>query len=178
MADNASIARPYAKAVFDLAQESNSFEAWTAALDKLAVISNDETFSALVSDPRVDGDRVAELLIDLSKDTLPEGGTNLINLLVKNDRLGVLTDIKQQFEDLVAKAKASVNAEVITAMALTDDQKSALSSALEARLGLKVQLEETIDAGLVGGAIVKAGDMVIDGSAKGRIEKLTTALMR
>jgi len=178
MADNASIARPYAKAVFDLAQETDSFEGWTAALAKLTAISNDDTFSALVSDPRVDNDRVADLLIDLSKDTLPEGGTNLVNLLVKNDRLNVLTDIEQQFADLVAKAKASVNAEVITAMALTEDQKSALSSALEERLGLKVQLEETIDASLVGGAIVKAGDLVIDGSAKGRIEKLTTALMR
>jgi len=118
------------------------------------------------------------LLIDLAKDALPEGGTNLVNLLVQNDRLGALAEIEQQFGDLVAKAKASVNAEVITAMALTDDQKSALSSALEARLGLKVQLEETVDASLVGGAIVKAGDLVIDGSAKGRIEKLTTALMR
>jgi len=177
MADNASIARPYA-AVFDLAQESNSFEGWAAALTQLTAISNDESFSALVSDPRVDGSKVADLLIDLAKDALPEGGTNLVNLLVQNDRLGALAEIEQQFGDLVAKAKASVNAEVITAMALTDDQKSALSSALEARLGLKVQLEETVDASLVGGAIVKAGDLVIDGSAKGRIEKLTTALMR
>jgi len=164
--------------VFDLAQETGSFEAWTSALDKLAVISNDESFSALVNDPRVVGSKVAELLIDLAKDTLPEGGTNLVNLLVKNDRLGALTDIGQQYGELVAKAQALVNAQVITAMALTEDQKSSLSSALEARLGMKVQLEETIDADLVGGAIVKAGDLVIDGSAKGRIEKLTSALMR
>ena len=101
-----------------------------------------------------------------------------MKLLVKNDRLIALTDVQQQFSDLVAKAQASVNAEVITAKALTDDQKSSLASALESRLGLKVQLEETVDASLVGGAIVKAGDLVIDGSAKGRLEKLTSALMR
>ena len=176
MADNASIARPYAKAVFDLAQESGSFESWSAALASLTAISSDETFSALVNDPRVTNDRIADLLIDLTKDSLPEGGTNLVNLLVQNDRLAALTDIEQQFADLVAKAQASVNAEVITAMALTEDQKSSLSSALEARLGLKVKLEETIDASLIGGAIVKAGDLVIDGSAKGRIEKLSTTL--
>ncbi|MBL4672177.1 MAG: F0F1 ATP synthase subunit delta [Arenicella sp.] len=178
MADNASIARPYAKAVFDLAQEANTFDAWTVALEQLAVISNDADFSTLVSDPRVDGTGVAELLIDLAKDSLPEGGANLIKLLVKNDRLESLANISQQFGDLVAKAKALVNAEVITAKPLTDDQKSSLAAALEERLGLKVELEETVDADLVGGAIIKAGDMVIDGSAKGRIEKLTTALLR
>jgi len=159
MADNASIARPYAKAVFDLAR-------------------NDTEFSALVSDPRVDDVKVAELLTDLAKDSLPDGGANLINLLVQNDRLHSLTDIRQQYIDLVAKAKALVNAEVVTAKPLTEDQKSSLAAALEQRLGLKVELEETVDADLVGGAIIKAGDLVIDGSAKGRIEKLTTALMR
>jgi F-type H+-transporting ATPase subunit delta len=178
MADNASIARPYAKAVFDLAQESDTFDAWTATLEQLAVISNDADFSALVSDPRVDGGKVAELLTDLAKDSLPEGGANFINLLVLNDRIQSLVDINQQYTDLVAKAKALVNAEVITAKSLTEDQKSSLAAALETRLGLKVELTETVDADLVGGAIIKAGDMVIDGSAKGRIEKLTTALMR
>lgn len=178
MADNASIARPYAKAVFDLAQESDAFNTWTVALEQLAVISNDADFSTLVSDPRVDGAKVAELLTDLAKDSLPEGGANLIKLLVQNDRLESLVDINQQYGDLVAKAKALVNAEVITAKPLTEDQKSSLAAALEKRLGLKVELEETVDADLVGGAIIKAGDMVIDGSAKGRIEKLTTALMR
>lgn len=178
MADNASIARPYAKAVFDLAQETDSFESWTDALSQLSAISNDDTLSALVNDPRVESSKIADLLIDLAKESLPEGGTNFVNLLVQNNRLETLVDIEQQFGDLVAKAKASINAEVITAMALTEDQKSSLSSALEARLGLKVSIEETVDASLVGGAIVKAGDLVIDGSARGRIEKLTTALLR
>ncbi len=178
MADNASIARPYAKAVFDLAHESGSHESWSTALEQLAVISNDADFSALVSDPRVNADKVTELLTDLAKDSLPEGGANLVSLLVQNDRLDALADISQQYGDLVAKANALVNAQVITAKALTDDQKSSLAAALETRLGMKVELEETVDADLVGGAIIKAGDLVIDGSAKGRIEKMTTALMR
>ena len=178
MADNASIARPYAKAVFDLAQETGSFESWSAALDHLVAISRDESFQTLVADPRINESSVVELLTDLSKDSLPEGGANLVRLLVQNDRLGGLTDIGQQYQELVAKAKAIVNAEVFTAMALTDDQKASLSSALETRLGMKVNLKQIVDANLVGGAVVKAGDLVIDGSAKGRIEKLTTALMR
>ena len=178
MADNASIARPYAQAVFDLAQETNSFDEWSAALSHLTAISNDDDFSALVSDPRVESSRITDLLVDLCKDNLPEGGDNFVTLLVQNGRVDALTDIEQLFNELVAKAKAIVNAHVTTAIALTDDQKSSLASALESRLGLKVEIEETVDVSLVGGAIVKAGDLVIDGSAKGRIEKLTTALLR
>ena len=178
MADNASIARPYAKAVFDLAQETGSFDEWSAALDHLAVISQDESFIALVNDPRVESSKTAELLTDVAKESLPEGGVNFINLLVQNDRLLALTDIKEQYSDLVAKAKALVNAKVTTALPLTADQKKSLISALEARLGMKVEIDESVDASIVGGAVVQAGDLVIDGSAKGRIEKLTSALLR
>ncbi len=178
MADNASIARPYAKAVFDLAQETNAFDAWSVALGNLAAISQDEGFNTLVNDPRVDAVKLTEVLTDLAKDSLPEGGTNFVKLLVQNDRILALQDIQQQYGDLVAKAQAVVNAQVTTALPLTDGQKTSLTSALETRLGMKVQLEETVDAEIVGGAIVKAGDLVIDGSAKGRIEKLTTTLLR
>jgi len=132
----------------------------------------------LVNDPRVENSKVSELLIDLSKDVLPAGGPNFITLLVQNERLGSLNDIQQQYAELVANAKAIVTADVTTAIALSEDQKSSLIQALETRLGQKVVLEETIDASLIGGAIVKTGDLVIDGTAKGRIEKLTTTLLR
>ena len=178
MADNASLARPYAKALFELAQESSAYEAWAASLKKLAAISQDSDFAALINDPKISVDQLTTLLQDLLAGDLPEGGNNFLNLLVKNDLISALADIEQQFAELVAKAQASVNAQVVTALALTESQKSSLASALEQRLGLKVNLEETVDADLIGGAIIKAGDMVIDGSAKGRIEKLTSALMR
>lgn len=178
MADNASIARPYAKAVFDLAQETNAFDAWSSALEQLALISQDESFRTLVADPRVDDSQVIELLTGIAKDNLPEGGANFIQMLVQNDRLLALPDIHQQFEAHVAKARALVNADVITAKALTSDQRSALAAALQAKLGMQVELSETVDSSLIGGAIIKAGDLVIDGSAKGRIEKLSSVLMR
>ena len=178
MADNASIARPYAKAVFDLAQETNAFDAWSSALEQLALISQDESFRTLVADPRVDDSQVIELLTGIAKDNLPEGGANFIQMLVLNDRLLALPDIHQQFEAHVAKARALVNADVITAKALTSDQRSALAAALQAKLGMQVELSETVDSSLIGGAIIKAGDLVIDGSAKGRIEKLSSVLMR
>lgn len=176
MADNASQARPYAKAIFALAQESGSHSEWGSALAQLSVISQDEGFSALVNDPRIDSQKLVSLLVELAGDALPAGGENLVNLLVTNGRLDALSDIESQFAEMVAKAKAEVNAEVLTAMALSDAQKSAIAEALEQRLGLKVNLTETVDTGLIGGAVIKAGDLVIDGSAKGRLEKLTTAL--
>ena len=92
---------------------------WTTALDQLAVISSDESFSAVVNDPRVEDSKVTQLLIDLSKDVLPAGGTNFITLLVQNERLDSLKDVQQQYADLVANAKAIVTADVTTAIALS-----------------------------------------------------------
>lgn len=178
MADNASLARPYAKALFELAQESASFEAWAAGLKNLALIASDESFCALLNDPRVERSKIAALLTELSQGALPDGGSNLINLLVQNDRLNALVDIETQFTELVAKEQASMNAEVISARALTESQKASLESALATRLGLKVVLQEIVDSSLLGGAIVKAGDRVVDGSARGRLKKLTSALLR
>ena len=178
MADNASLARPYAKAVFELAQESDTFAQWSSVLAQLAAVSQDAQFSTLVNDPRVQGSQLAELLIDISKELLPDGGDKFINLVVKNDRLDAIADIEELYADLVTKAQQAVNAQVVTAIALNDKQKDSLTEALEARLGLTVNLEEVVDDSLIGGAIVRAGDLVIDGSAKGRIEKLSSTLLR
>ncbi len=178
MADNASLARPYAKAVFSLADESGAHEAWSSVLTQLSTVSQDGDFASLISDPRIDGAQLTKLLTELAGEHAPAGTENFINLLVTNGRVDALADIEQQFTELVAKAKAQVNAQVISAMALSDEQKASISAALETRLGLKVNLEETVDADLIGGAVIKAGDLVIDGSAKGRLEKLTSVLMR
>ena len=178
MVEKASIARPYAKAVFELAQETSSFDEWSHGLNQLAMISDNQEFNQLANDPRVDQKAIVELLIELGGDKLPKTANNFVQLLIKNDRLDALINIKQIYEELVANAQSMVTAEVVTALPLKKDQKSALQNALEARLGLKVSLEETVDANLIGGAIVKAGDLVIDGSAKGRIDKLSTTLLR
>lgn len=178
MADSASIARPYAKAVFDLAKESGDYESWSAALSQLSMIAQDEEFVQLVNDPRVTNQQQVDLLSDLAKGSLPANGDNFLQLLVQNDRLTALGDIASQYADLVAKEQSLISAEVVTAMPLSDEQQAQLKSALEMRLNSKVEINQVVDQSLLGGAIIKAGDLVIDGSAKGRIEKLTTALMR
>lgn len=178
MADNASIARPYARAVFALASEANNHDAWTQALDLIASVVADESVADLLGSPQVKRDQLIDLLNSVCGDRLPEGGDNLVRLLVQNDRLETVADIQQQYVDLVAQAKQSINAEVFTAQALSEQQREKLIDALQTRLGVSVTLTESVDEELLGGAIVKAGDLVIDGSARGRIEKLASALNR
>ena len=176
MADNASIARPYAKAVFDLATEENQHDDWTSALDALATIAQDDDFVDVVVSPQVKPEQLEKLVVDIVGDKLPNGGDNFIKLLAQNGRLEVLPDVQQQYALLLADSRKSIEAEVLTARPLSDDQKTKLTEALQVRLGVTVSITETVDESLIGGAIIKAGDLVIDGSAKGRVEKLATAL--
>ena len=178
MASNASVARPYAQAVFELAGEAGVYEAWSDTLAVLSAVAKDSDFAALLHDPRITRQQVSGLLTDLSAEKLPEGGENFVRLLVRNNRVEALPDISRQYELFVAVARKSINAEVVTALALNEDQKARLSTALEQRLGCSVSLAETIDEKLLGGAVLKAGDLVIDGSAAGRIQKLAASLAR
>ena len=176
MADNASIARPYAKAVFDLATETGNQDDWSNALESLAVIAQDEDFGKAINSPQVKPAQLEEVVIGLLGKKLPEGGDNFIKLLTQNGRFEALPDVQQQYAVLLAESRKSIEAEVFTARPLSAAQKTSLTEALKTRLGVSVSIVETIDESLIGGAIVKAGDLVIDGSAKGRVEKLAIAL--
>ena len=176
MADNASIARPYAKAVFDLATETSTQDDWSSVLESLTAIAEDEEFGKAVNSPQVKPEQIEELILGVLGDKLPEGGNNFVKLLTQNGRLESLPDVQQQYTLLLAESRKSIEAEVLTARPLSADQKTNLTDALQTRLGVAVSLVETVDESLIGGAIVKAGDLVIDGSARGRVEKLTIAL--
>ncbi|HSH41821.1 MAG TPA: F0F1 ATP synthase subunit delta [Arenicellales bacterium] len=178
MAGTSSLARPYARAVFELAQESNDFKSWSEALGFLAAVVGDESVQALVNNPRVDSEQLEQLFDDLCGDRVPEGARNLLRLMLNNDRLSLMPDVAAQFETLRAEAEGTVEAEVRSAKPISDEQKAQLSKALEKRLGRKVNLTVHEDENLLGGAIIQAGDLVIDGSAKGRLEKLASALQR
>lgn len=176
MADNASIARPYAKAVFDLATETGNQDDWSATLESLAAIAQDEQFGKAVNSPQVKPEQLEELVLGVVGDKLPTGGDNFIKLLTQNGRLEALPDVQQQYALLLAESRKSIEAEVLTARPLSAAQKTNLTEALKTRLGVSVSIVETVDESLIGGAIVKAGDLVIDGSARGRVEKLAIAL--
>lgn len=176
MADFASIARPYAKAVFDLASESNNHDAWQTGLETLATIAQNNEFLEAVVSPKVKAGQLEELVVGIAGKALPSGGDNFVKLLAQNGRLEVLPEVKAQYAQLLLESRKSIEAEVVTARPLSAKQTEALIEALQVRLGVSVSINETVDESLIGGAIVKAGDLVIDGSAKGRVEKLAIAL--
>lgn len=178
MAGTSSLARPYAQAVFELARESNDYKSWSKALAFLAALVEDKKVQDLISNPRVERERLLDLFNELCGDRLPDRGRNLLRLMAQNSRLLVLPDVAAQYEVMRAEAEGTIDAQVRSAKPLSDEQKKRLSEALEKRLGRKVNLTVMEDGSLLGGAVIHAGDLVIDGSAKGRLEKLASALQR
>jgi F-type H+-transporting ATPase subunit delta len=178
MAGTSSLARPYAQAVFELAKESKDFKTWSDALAFMAALLRDESILALVNNPRVEQERLAKLFDELCHDRVPENGRNLLRLMIANRRLAAMPDLATQYEAMRAEEEGTIDAQVRSAKPLSDEQKAKLSKALEKRLGRKVNLTVQEDDSLLGGAIIQAGDMVIDGSATGRLEKLASVLNR
>ncbi len=176
MAENITIARPYAQAIFATAQEQGDLAGWSAIVQFAATVVSDPEMAALINSPRLEKDQVAELLIDICGDKLTDAGKNMIHVLAENDRLEVLPEIAELYEAERAAVEGTVVAEVISATALNDAQQGKIAAALKSRLGRDVTLECKTDEALLGGAIIRAGDVVIDGSVVGKLEKLASAL--
>ncbi len=178
MAEKTTIARPYAQAAFDLAQAAGDLKGWSAMLQLVAVVTEDATLKELIGNPSVKRDKLVTLIIDTCGDNLNEAGKNFVRVLGENKRLNVVTEIAELYEMQRAEAEKSVDAQVVSAFKLSDAQIATLSEALKKRLGRDVNLVAKIDESIIGGAIVQAGDMVIDGSVTGQLNKLSHALMR
>mgnify|MGYP001033188493 CR=1 FL=1 len=176
MAENITIARPYAQAIFSTAQEQGDLSGWSAMVQYAAAVANDPEMAALIDSPRFDKSQVAEIFIDICGDKLNDAGKNMIRVLAENDRLEVLPEVAELYEAERAAVEGTVVAEVISATALNDAQQKTIIEALKKRLGRDVTLECKTDESLLGGAIIRAGDVVIDGSVVGKLEKLTSAL--
>lgn len=173
-----ALGRPYARAVFELARDGGDFSAWSAGLAFAATAVEDPELQPLLQDPRVDDEALSTLMIDLCGAHLPAVGANLLKLLVANDRLLALPAIARQFDELRAEAEQTVEAEMVVARPVNKTQQAKVIAALEKRLGRKVMLTVREDETLLGGAVIHAGDLVIDGSAKGRLDKLAAELRR
>jgi len=178
MAELATTARPYARAAFDSGGADAA--AWSTFLGRAAAVVQDPQVRALIGNPRVPAGELVELLVQLSVDpargAAAAGERNFLRLLADNRRLKLLPEIAAQFEALRAEAQRIANVDVISALALTDEQSRQLQQALERRLGRSVRLHAQIDQSLLGGAIVRCGDFVVDGSLRGRIDRLSAAM--
>jgi len=178
VADKSTLARPYARAVFQLAQESGSFERWSQRLAIGAAALRNEQVRQLLDDPRRTPAAQVELLVDLCGEPGAPDLANFFRLLADNGRLGVLPEIAAAYETLRDEAEGRIEVEVRSAEPISDTVRASLKSALERRLERAVELENVIDPSLIGGAIIRAGDLVIDGSVRGRLQGLATALKR
>ena len=176
MAEKSTIARPYAEAVFELAHSAGQLQAWSETLATVHMIVANDDMQSVIGNTSVSKAQVAELIIDVAGAGMNEQSRNLVKLLAENRRLGVMTEIVEQYETLKAEAEKTVEAEIIAATEVSPAQQARIAEKLKAKLGREVSLKVTVDESLMGGAIIKAGDLVIDGSVSGQLNKLSVEL--
>jgi len=174
MAELSTLARPYAEAVFRLAKDKNALGEWSGRLATLAAIVSDAQMQAVIADPNTSVSRAAELIGSIA--SADEAGKNLLTVLAGNDRLTLLPEISAQYEVLKAEAEGKLEATIVSAMEMNDAQKADVMAALKAKFGRDVEATVEIDESLIGGAVITVGDQVIDGSVKGRLQKMSAAL--
>jgi F-type H+-transporting ATPase subunit delta len=176
MAEKLTIARPYALAAFQYAAAHQALPNWSAMLELLAGIAGDPEMAELLDSPQLTETQIADLFISIGGESLDDKCANFIRLLAENRRLGLLPEIAALYEIERRAAEKTIRAEFITTYPATEAQKSEVSAALRKRLGREIELECTTDASLLGGAIIRAGDLVIDGSVRGKLERLAGTL--
>ena len=178
MSELTTAARPYAKAVFEMAHETGALTNWSAQLAAMSAVVAADGSAALLNHPRITKEQKAEILAEAAGDALDVQGRNLLRVLAENDRFVLLPEIATIFEQLKAEAEGAVEAEITSAQEISDEQQQAIAAALQKRLGREVKLVTKVDPSLMGGAIIRAGDLVIDGSIQGRLQEMKAALAR
>lgn len=176
MAELVTLARPYAKAAFEVALAAGKLAEWQVMLGVTAAVAAHDKVKAVLSSPALTGEQHAALVIDLCGDTLNTGMQNMIGALAANKRLALLPAIAVQFAELKAQQEKTVAVEISSAFPLDAVMAERLSLALGKKWQCNVELKTEVDRGLLGGVVIKAGDTVIDASVRGRMLKLAEAL--
>lgn len=178
MATAAVIARPYAKAAFEYAVDSRTEKTWAVALAELAALFADSSMQGYLHHPRCSQSELVEILVSAQLAKLEQPIKNFLRLLAENSRLGVMAEISQAYEEYMAESLKVCHAVMISAMPVDSAYIEKIKQALSKKFNQTVEIETQIDEGLIGGAIIKAGDMVIDGSVKGQLHRLAQELRR
>jgi F-type H+-transporting ATPase subunit delta len=176
MAEAATIARPYAEAVFGLADKAGALAKWSEALAGMAQAVAHPEVQACISDPKLGADRLYALVVSFSRVELPADIQNFVRVLIANGRLALLPEIHAQFVALKNEREGVVEAEIRSAFPLEAAQLKDLVAGLERRFKRRIQPQVVVDRDLIGGARITVGDEVIDGSVRGRLEEMAAAL--
>ncbi|WP_374679913.1 F0F1 ATP synthase subunit delta [Hydrocarboniphaga effusa] len=176
MAELQTLARPYAKAVFELARESGSLKAWTDRLSALSAAVTAPDVAAMIGHPKVTRQALADALSASLGESIGREGQGFVRLLAENGRLKLVPLIAEQFEALRAEAETRVDVEITSAASVPDAQQAQLAKAVGSRLNRQVAIDWKVDESLIAGAVIRAGDLVIDGSVSGELERLKSSL--
>lgn len=176
MAELSTLARPYAKAAFEYARAGNDLAGWSQQLATAAAVAATDTMVKVLGSPALTAEQRAQMLIDVCGDALDAKGRNFIKVLADNKRLSLLPEIQALYEELKANQEKSVDVDVVSAFPLDSAMTERLAQALRGKLQRDVTINASVDNALIGGVLVRAGDVVIDGSVRGRLAKLALAM--
>lgn len=176
MAELTTLARPYAKAAFEYARDHNSLDQWSEQLAMVAAVSTQEALQKVLSNPSRTAEQQVAVLVDVCDDQMAAPLRNFLSVVADNKRLPLLPQIAGLFANFKANHEKSVDVEVVSAFELEDEVTRKLSDALSRKLERTVNVRSTTDASLLGGVLIRAGDLVIDGSVRGRLNKLAAAM--
>lgn len=176
MAELRTVARPYARAAFQKALSESALASWSEQLEQLGKIALHERVAAFIASPSNTAEQKAGKLAGICGDQISQSQKNFLQVLADNNRLGLLPEVFALFEELKAEQENNVQVVLTTAYPLDAGAEERISSALKSRLSSEVSVETAVDASLMGGALIKVGDSVIDGTVKGRLAKLATAM--
>ena len=176
MSELATSARPYAVAVFKRAKETGSMQNWSQNLVFMSAVTSDDGISGVVDNPKIAKQSVSELLIDICQEQIDKEAENFLKLLVHNGRLLLLPTIAKLFEEYKAEYEGYLDVQVTSAYELSEEAHKSLAENLEKSLGKKINMNVAVDKSLIGGVLVRAGDQVIDGSIRGRLQHMQKTL--
>lgn len=178
MLNPTTLARPYARAAFAAARDDEALAEWNERLQTASAIVADETIDRLTRDPRVDDEQVLKLFTEVGGERFDERFVNFLRVLLKYDRVRLLPDITAQFEHLRQQAEGRLVVEVTSASELDEAQRGKLVESLAKRFGREIDIDSKVDPALIGGAVIRVGDQVIDGSVRGRLGRMAREMTR
>lgn len=176
MAELTTIARPYAKAAFEFARHSNDLAGWANALSLLSAVAQSDGMNSVQNAPDLTAEQKSAAFIEVCGEELNAGQQNFVKTLAENKRLPLLPQVLELYELFKANQEKAIDVDVQTAFEISSDLQSKLAETLSKKLDREVTLQTSVDKSLLGGALIRAGDTVIDGSVRGRLAKLAEAM--